>query len=255
MQETLLPLILSLASVMASSSTGGQPVSPPPTLEEALSLAKINLTNGIIGGICIAVGLLLCFCGKRFFKLYLGLAGFIVGAVVAVNGLARFGGYLPAENTTTISWVIVIVLGLIAAGLSMWLWKIGVYASAGLGGYALMSFILSLKAGGVIENAMGRTGALVLGAGAAVIAAMFLEDIIIVIASSIIGSLTAIIGLDRFVQTGFTYQLFDTMMIMAVNIDQFHGPMYFMFAGTVALAVLGVVVQLLAPSKGFGRGD
>ena len=145
------------------------------------------------------------------------------------------------------------VMGVVGAALSLYMWKIGVYLGAGLGGFALTTFLLSTIPGGVIENYMSRQTIIVIGTGLAVVAAIFLEDLAIVAATSISGALSTTVGVDMFVGTGFYVQIRDMITHRTSTLEHFNTSMYYMFAGTIGLAVLGAVCQLLAPSKGFGR--
>jgi hypothetical protein len=218
-----------------------------------LEATQLNLTTGVIGGIAVVVGLLMCFSGKRFFKVFLSLVGFIAGVVGGLLAMAFVTPLMNFSNPDMVTWIVAGILGVVGALVCLYAWKIGVYLGAGLGGYSIMTYILSLKAGGVIENELGRHGAIAVGVGLAVIAAIFLEDIAIVIASAISGSLISMVGLDCYFNTGFRVQVWDIAIKQTTKMPDLSGHMYYMFAGTLALAVLGVVVQLLSPSKGFGR--
>lgn len=225
---------------------------PPTTVDEVTGLV-LNLETGVIGAILMAIGILLTFSGKRFFKVFLALVGFCVGALLACISISFFHTLFDFSHSSTVTYIIAIVCGLILAGVAVMMWKLGVYAAAGLGGYTLMVYILSLKVGGLIEGHISRDLALCLAVIAAVVAAMFLEDIIIAVASAAFGSVAAMSGLDCFLNTGFRAQIYDQAIGMSFKLPKLTGNIYYMFAGTGALAVCGVVVQLLNPSKGYGR--
>lgn len=116
-------------------------------------------------------------------------------------------------------------------------------------------YILSLKHGGIIEGQLTRSGALLVGVGIGVVGAVFLEDIAIAVASSITGALAIVIGADCYLNTGFRAQIWDQAIKVTFSLPEINSSMYFMFAGTVGLAVFGVVIQLLTPTKGFGRDN
>lgn len=247
--------ILLISALLAASAKAAQLdlPAPPTSLEEILELGKLTVTTGILGGALILAGLLLCFAGKRFFKLFLSLVGLSAGAVAGFIGMAFLNGLVTIPNALTVTYIVACITGLVVAAACLYMWKLGVYVGAGLGGYSAVIYILSLKVGGLIENQIGRQAALLIGVGLGVIGAMFLEDIAIAVASSMIGSLTAIYGVDCYANQGFRQQLRDQAMSRKITLPTINTPLYFMFAATIALAVCGIVVQLLHPSKGYGR--
>ncbi|PJF19316.1 50S ribosomal protein L27 [Paramicrosporidium saccamoebae] len=247
---------VSVAAVDAASKPNGGGLPPPPEIDTLVETAKLTLANGIASGIAIAMGILMCFSGKRFFKLFLGSVGFLAGGLLGLMGAEFVKPHVAAENLTMITWIAIVLLGVVVAALSMWMWKVGVYIGAGLGGYSLMTYILSLRAGGIIQNAIGRSAALVVGAGLAVVAAVFLEDIAIIAASAITGALLVVLGADFYLKIGFKEHLYNIAVGDRFALNKTYDPlMYWLLSGTAALAVLGAVVQLLVPSKGYGRGE
>lgn len=252
-QSLLLQLVL--AFLLSFLGVYAEIPAPPRGLNDILEMTRLTITSGLIGGVLIAVGLLLCFAGKRFFKVFLAIVGFATGAIIGFTAMGWIQDLMTIPNGDMVTYVVAGVLGLLLAAACMLMWKIGVYVGAGLGGYALMSYILGLRIGGLIENGIGRVAALLLGAGVGVITAMFLEDLAIAVASSMAGALGAVCGLDCFLNTGFRAQIYDQAIRRAFALPEAQSSMYFMYAGVAGLTILGIVVQLLvAPSKGFGRG-
>lgn len=247
--------VLLISALMAASVKAAQVDLPPPptSLDDVLELGKLTVTTGILGGALIIAGLLLCFAGKRFFKLFLSLVGLGAGAVAGFIGMAFLNGLVTIPNALVVTYVVAGITGLVVAAACLYMWKIGVYVGAGLGGYSAVLYILSLKVGGMIENHIGRQAILLIGVGLGVISAMFLEDIAIAVASSMVGALTTVYGLDCYLNQGFRQQIYDQAMSRTITLPTINTPLYFMFAATVALAVCGAVVQLLNPSKGYGR--
>lgn len=214
---------------------------------------KGSLEDSTIAVLLITLGLFFCFMGKRVFKPFLVIAGFAAGVLLAVFGLSWFDYVIGPAHRNLISWIIIVVCGLLVAGACLYAWRIGVYAAAGLGGAALAVFVLSLKAGGVIENFMGRQATIIAFSALAIVAAIFLEDVAIVAATAISGALAATVGADFFLKTGFAVQVWDMIYHRTFTLSHFDNSMYYMFVATLILAVLGAVAQLLLPTKGFGR--
>jgi hypothetical protein len=249
-----------LAVGCSASEVETTPTTPdtslPLDLGSFFATGKLTISNSIFGAVMIIIGLLLSFAGKRFFKVFLSLVGLVAGATLGFITMGFIGRQqlVVIPNFTMITYVVMGVLGLLAAACFLYLWKLGVYAGSGLGGYFLVLYINGLKEGGLIPNFAGRQTALIIGIGLGVLGAMFLEDVAIALASSMVGSLVAVLGLDVFVQTNFRQQILEQAMWGSFRMPAFTGSMYYMFGLTVALAVSGIVFQLVFPrTKGYGR--
>jgi uncharacterized protein DUF4203 len=89
----------------------------------------------IIGGLGIVIGLLACLAGYRVFRIVLPILGFLVGLGVG----AQLAEVLFSEPYlgSPLSWVIAIIVGLLAATIAFVWWYVSVaLAIAGLG-YAI----------------------------------------------------------------------------------------------------------------------
>lgn len=239
-------LTLSLAS-QALGASGGS----PPTARQAYDWANLSWQSGVAAIFIICIGLFLCFMGKRMFKPFLGLVGFVAGFLWAATIMGMVKDHV--DFTDWVPWIIACIVGLIAGAICMYMWKVGVLVGAGLGGFVLSNYLMSLKVGGLIANQYGRN-ALVFGAVAScVLLAWFFESIVIVVTSAITGAVLAIFGLDVYVKSGFAQQLYEQVTSKTFTLQAFHGPIMWMFASAAALAVVGALFQLLSPSTGFGR--
>lgn len=258
---TLIAALVSLAyAATGTPPTGGSSPLSLGTLDSLLKEA-ISLPNGIIGTIYIVFGLFICLSGKRFFKVFLAVVGALAGGFCGFHvdvWIANIPNFISAE--TDISLYIIVASAVLGSALSLWFWKAGVYAAGGLGGYSLMAFILSLKAGGLIENAIGKQAALALSTAAGVLAGIFLDEIATIVASAISGAFVTVFGLDFFLATGFRFQVYSAVLPggavvdgTTISIAELPQNTIYMMAGMVALSVCGVVAQLLKPSKGYGR--
>lgn len=255
MSQALTQLLFATLVSSCVGASSGTTISMPQNVEQVYAMLHLGLKSGIIGGVLLVVGLLLCLSGKKFFKLFLSVVGFVAGATLGfiIMASAARNPLFTIPNQEIVTYVVAGILGVILAAVCLYLWKIGVYIGAGLGGFSLATFILSLKLGEYIEPQIGRQAILAIGAGLGVVAAILFEDMAIAVASSLAGSLMAMCGLDCYLQTGFWAQVYDQAIAKTFILPDPTSKMYYMFAGTICLAVLGIVVQLLAPSKGFGR--
>jgi hypothetical protein len=95
-----------------------------------------TVTN-IAMGLLMGIGLIECFFGYRLFRLFLGITGFVVGAVSA--------GLLAAQIID--NFVVILVAGLIGAllgaGLMVLLFQVGLFIVGALLGILLQAVILS----------------------------------------------------------------------------------------------------------------
>jgi hypothetical protein len=221
----------------------------------------LNITwdTYVIGIVLVAIGILLTFSGKRFFKIFLGCSGFLAGALLAVNLLAIFENLIYTFEEP--KWIYICfagVLGLLAAALCFFLWEIGVLACAGFGGYSLAIWIMSMQAGGVIEGYISRGAFITAVTVMAIILAWFFDNIAIIIASALAGALSIVVGFDCFVNWGFIAVLTNIVLpghfAKLASLDIY---CYIEIAAVAVLAVLGLVVQFLTggKGKGYSRSD
>lgn len=213
----------------------------------------------VIGIVLVAIGILLTFSGKRFFKIFLGCSGFLAGALLAVNLLAIFESLIYTFQEP--KWIYICfagVVGLLAAALCFFLWEIGVLACAGFGGYSLAIWIMSMKAGGTIEGYISRGAFIAAVTVMAIILAWFFDNIAIIIASALAGALTIVVGFDCFVNWGLMAVLTNIVLpghfAKLASLDIY---CYIEIAAVAVLAVLGLVVQFLTggKGKGYSRSD
>ena len=154
------------------------------------------MTQTVIGLLAIAIGLLACFAGYRVFRIVLPILGFLVGLGIGAQ-LAEALFNEPYLGSL-LSWVIAIVVGLIAATIAFVWWYVSVaIAIAGLG-YAI-------GYGAAAGLGVGSTGAMVIGVALGVlfaIAAIVLRiptGIVIVVsafwgASALLGGALVLLG-------------------------------------------------------------
>lgn len=154
------------------------------------------MTETVIGVLAIAIGLLACFAGYRVFRIVLPILGFLVGLGIGAQ-LAEALFNEPYLGSV-LSWVIAIVVGLVAATIAFVWWYVSVaLAIAGLG-YAI-------GYGAAAGLGVGATAALVIGVALGVlfaIAAIVLRiptGIVIVVsafwgASALLGGVLVLLG-------------------------------------------------------------
>jgi len=190
----------------------------------------------IVGLILIVLGLVVCFYGLKFFFVLLPVWGFIAGFFLGAHGVQSLlgGGFLA----TGASWIVGVVLGVIFAVASYFIWYIGALIAAGsvgaILGTGLMSFITS---NGVLNWIAAAIGAIVIAVLAALV---MLPVFMVVVNTAFAGAAAAVIGL-LFVLHRLTFVEVDNGESVINSAVQHNLPWVIVW---VALAVIGSLWQV-----------
>lgn len=182
----------------------------------------------VINIVAIVIGVIACLFGYKAVRIWLALAGLILGAALGYY----LGGLIGAEV-----WPIVgaVVIGLIVSLFSYFLYRIGAILIGALLGAVFTAVILSALEITALPW-MLLVGAVVV----AVIAGVFLKQFII-IGSSFHGTYMIVAGAYALV-TGISYVGFDTAM-KAVELP------WYIIAIVVLLGIVAVVIQTKIEKK------
>lgn len=216
-------------------------------------LHDTTFPEGILGVLCIAGGLILCFLGKRIFKLFLGIVGFLAGVLLAILGLSITGEQL--NTVDPFHWIFVTVGGLALCILCFYVWKLAVYLTGTMGGFALSLYLCSILPAESMQDLKLRAAFHVAFTVAGAIAVVYLEDTILIIATGIAGALIACYGADLFnPESHFRSRIYQMAMTAVVESEERQmDRVITVFA--IALAVTGVVVQFLTRPKKRAAGS
>jgi hypothetical protein len=198
----------------------------------------------LIGIILAVIGLVVCFFGLRFWfyllPIFGAVAGFFIGARVVQD---LFGnGFL----STATSWVVGIVLAIIFAALSWFIWYFGVIIQAGAVGATLASGIVhavSSNPWGIVLLVAAVIGAVVFAIGAL---ALNLPIYIIIINSALAGASLAVAGVLMLLGTVTVNEIADGASVAVVDEARFQGASWLWLLAWLVLVILGVVYQLRA---------
>ena len=163
----------------------------------------------VIGIAAILSGLLFTFFGIKLFKPVLFIAGFYIGVLVAFIVLAYVEPISPegisswASNRDLIYFIVAIVVGLVFGALSICMWRFGLSLVGAFGGFCLAMFILSWVQGGAISDGLARSIFIAVFCIIGGVAALFMEDHVVILSTSICGSFGLVYGVDCFVGSGF----------------------------------------------------
>ncbi len=182
----------------------------------------------IINIIAIVFGLIACFYGYKVFRIWLALAGLILGAALGYY----LGGLIGAQV-----WPIIgaIVVGLVVCLLSYFIYRVGAILIGALLGGAFTSVILS-AVGVTALPWMILVGAVVV----AIIAGIFLKQFII-LGSSFQGSYLIVAGAYALI-SGVSYAGFSDAL-QAVELP------WYLYAIIVVLGIVGIIVQNQSDKK------
>jgi hypothetical protein len=191
------------------------------------------MTEIVVGLLAVAIGLFLCLRGQWAMRLLLAIWGAFVGFAVGAGLVDRFTdqGYLD----TALGWVAAIVLALLFAAFAYLFFAVSIIL-----GMASMGFVL----GGALASALGVTdawGPLLIGAlcGAALALLAIvanLPQLLLIVVSSFAGASVVIAGLM------LIFDVIDTDAMFDAETTARDQPVW--YAGGLALAVIGIVVQL-----------
>ncbi|KAJ3034872.1 hypothetical protein HDV00_004560 [Rhizophlyctis rosea] len=200
-------------------------------------------TQGIIlGVICLVVGLFFLLFGLRLFPIISAVAGFvffsIIGYIILV-ALQPEDGY---DNADTVLLAGSLAIGIIGLFLGLCLWQLGVAFIGGLAGFALASWILGMRDGGLIKSETGRIIFIVAMVLVAIVLIFMFETPVLIIATSVIGAYLLLFGVDEFTRTGFNLESYYVLTNRANSLSLTPQIIGFIVAFAV-LSLIGIVVQ------------
>ncbi|KAJ1999384.1 hypothetical protein GGI04_004588 [Coemansia thaxteri] len=251
-----LALLALLALLMAGTARADDSIKQINTDDGSLALSNHGalVASGIIAGIAlIVIGFFFNYFGYRLVKVLVFLAGFCV-----VGGLVLYAEYkirAPHEDEKGRQvWYLGIaaICGLLGGALMLFLYKVGLALVGALGGFALASWILGMKSGGLIHSDVGRILFIVGFVLAGIIVVFFVERPAIIVASSIWGSYALFVGIDCFARTGFQYTALAFLNAPGA-VYETSPKVYAMIAGMAVSACLGIAAQFWLTHKKQGK--
>jgi hypothetical protein len=196
----------------------------------------------LVGIILALIGLAVCFFGLRFWFILLpvfgGVTGFFVGARVMQD---IFGtGFL----STTVSWIVGIVVAVVFALLAWYVWYAGAIIMAGAVGASLFSGILHAlfpDPWGAVLLIVALIGALVFAVGALM---LNLPIYIVIVNSALAGASLAIAGLLTIFGTIEVTELANGATLAVVNETKLGHASWLWVLAWIVLAGAGIYYQL-----------
>jgi hypothetical protein len=196
----------------------------------------------LVGIILALVGPAVCFFGLRFWFILLpvfgAVAGFFVGARVMQDVFGT--GFL----STTVSWIVGIIVAVVFALLSWYVWYAGAIIMAGAVGASLFSGILHAlftNPWGGMLFIVALIGALIFAVGALM---LNLPIYIVIVNSALAGASLAIAGLLTIFGTIQVVELANGATLAVVNETKLGSASWLWVLAWIVLAVAGVYYQL-----------
>jgi len=205
----------------------------------------------IISIVSIIVGTLLCFIGKKIFKITLFIAGFISLAAVSYYIMHVIEHKYSSIHLTKIeSIAIPLAVGFVGGCLVLGVVKIGFFLSGAAVG-AIISFMIFSVVGNHFGEHANIIRLVILCVLALICGAVVVRQKkkLIILISSVGGSYAAFAGADHFVKSGYVEAM---RGIFLDDKDPLPGGslhLYIMLGGTILVAVAGIIFQTLTDRK------
>jgi hypothetical protein len=196
----------------------------------------------LVGIILALIGLAICFFGLRFWFILLPVFGAITGFFVGARVMQDiFGtGFLA----TATSWIVGIIVAVVFALLSYFVWYAGAIIMAGAVGASLFSGILHAfftNPWGVVLFIVALIGALVFAVGALM---LNLPIYIVIVNSALAGASLAVAGLLTIFGTIQVLELANGATLAVVNETKLGSASWLWVLAWIVLAAAGVYYQL-----------
>jgi len=196
----------------------------------------------LVGIVLALIGLAICLLGLRFWFILLpvfgGVTGFFVGARVMQDVFGT--GFL----STATSWIVGIIMAIVLALLSYFIWYAGAIIMAGAVGASLFSGVLHAlftDPWGIVLFVVALVGAIIFAVGALV---LNLPIYIIIVNSALAGAALAIAGLLTIFGTIEVEELANGAALAVVNETKLGNASWLWVLAWIVLAAVGMYYQL-----------
>ncbi|MCP4362587.1 MAG: DUF4203 domain-containing protein [Chloroflexi bacterium] len=169
----------------------------------------MGLVSILVALVILLIGAVFCFGGFRFFRLLLPIFGFIVGFWVGEGIIAAVFDY--TSTMVIVGWIVGLITGLVLAGLSYFLFTVGIVILGALFGFWLTS---------VVVTAVGLSNTLLvllLSVAGAILFALLIRRANL--QALLVMGITAVYGATMFI-TGFA------MLLGVVTVEQFRSNLF-----------------------------
>ncbi|OLY84839.1 hypothetical protein AYI68_g994 [Smittium mucronatum] len=226
-----------------SALTNAQNISINGSNDIIFSKGTVDASGIVAGIILIVFGFIFTFFGRKLVKVLIFLAGVCFVGIFVLYAEYKIRAPQDGESTRTLIYFIVaLAIGCIGGFVCLFLYKVGIFLVGALGGFALANFILTFSSSGIFSQTYARIIFIVVLAAIGGVITLFIERPAIIIGSSAYGSYISFVGIDCFARTGFK----ESILLVVYGSQSIKGRpagVYGMLAGTVVLAIMGMLVQ------------
>ena len=166
-----------------------------------------------------------------------------------MNRLVENGVLELNESKDQFYFLIMIGSAIVGGLLLWWLWKVGFFIIGCLLGFSVATLILQMQfLKGILSSDAGRYIFITVFVIIFGLLILKFQDIVMIVATSIIGAYAVFLGVDYFIRTGFGAFIYNA--IYRREFDGIDGSAWGMVAGFVSLAVVGITLQFKLGSSG-----
>ena len=210
---------------------------------DSQNLAAENL---ILGAILIVTGIILAFMGRRMFKLFLSISGFLVGSSSIWYIIVLIETYTKKDIPQYGFWIACILGGILGAYVFNTAWKWGIYIMSAYGGIMLGIWVFGMIQDNTKE--VYRTAFLVVSAIICGLAARYIDEFVVISTSSLMGAFTVFWGIDFMKPMGFRLFVKKTIDQSDLNLQDFINSMNkesicYCMIGVLFITVSGIYIQ------------
>jgi hypothetical protein len=196
----------------------------------------------LIGIVLALIGVAVCFFGLRYWFIMLPIFGAVIGFFAGARVMQDlFGtGFLA----TTTSWIVGIVVALVFAALSYFVWYAGAIIQAGAVGALVFSGVLHAvftNPWGVLLFIVTAIGALIFAVSALI---LNLPVYIVIINSAIGGAALAIAGILTILGQITVTELANGATVAVTDESRFQGAGWLWVVADIVLALAGIFFQV-----------
>lgn len=166
---------------------------------------ETNAGTMAIGVVMIITGLFLAFMGRRIFNVFLIISGFIVFSSATLLSIILVKPYISFTISPLAFWCIAIAGGCIGAVIFKKSWKFAVYCMSCYGGMLTGFWALGMVP--EIKDYINKSVFIFICSSLAGVCAHYLDELIVIVSSSLAGAFTAFVGLDMIKPNGFRTSL------------------------------------------------
>jgi hypothetical protein len=220
---------------------------------------RLYPSSEVMGGIILALGLILAFGGKNVMSLYCAATGFLFGVFISYVALERIQvDHDMGPNKDIIELVCALVMGLIGAGLGLCLSRFAVFLVAVMFGLIVTAALLTIPGTQKFSSRLQPWGLALIVIAISIVIYALLEAWLVIAFTALVGSFAFACGLDAILKTGFNEEV-SRVLTQSGKTDPipFEGtedmlPIVYAFGGCF---VLGSITQICVSRRTGGGRD